>query len=78
MVDDHPLTLRQADQARADFAAIGEDLEFIKAQLARIPTRGDQARNTLGVMFAAAAVVILFGFLTRPDVEHAISLLTCR
>jgi hypothetical protein len=39
MSDEYPLTLRQADQARADFAAIADDLEFIKAQLARIPTR---------------------------------------
>lgn len=35
------LMLLQADDARADFAAIGEDLDFIKAQLARIPTRKD-------------------------------------
>jgi hypothetical protein len=31
--------LRQANQARTDFAAIESDLEFIMAQLARIPTR---------------------------------------
>jgi hypothetical protein len=35
------LTLLQADDARADFAAISEDLDFIKAQLGHIPTRKD-------------------------------------
>jgi hypothetical protein len=39
MPDEHILTLRQADQARTDFAAVESDLEFIMAQLARIPTR---------------------------------------
>ena len=52
MPDEHPLgpkgqsrhsvaklTLRQADQARTDFAAIESNLEFIMSQLARVPTR---------------------------------------
>jgi hypothetical protein len=46
MPDEHTLSLRQADQARADFAAIGDDLDFIKRQLARIPTRKEMARLT--------------------------------
>ena len=75
MPDEYPLALRQADQARADFAAISDDLDFIKAQLARVPTRRDQARNTLGVIFAMAVIVILFEMLTRPDIRHAASLL---
>ena len=54
MPDEHILTLRQADQARTDFAAVESDLEFIMAQLARIPTRKEQARNTLGIIFATA------------------------
>jgi hypothetical protein len=33
--DEYPLTLRQADQARTDFAAIEGDLQFIMGQLAR-------------------------------------------
>jgi hypothetical protein len=33
------LTLRHADQARADFALIESNLEFIMGQLARMPTR---------------------------------------
>jgi len=33
------LTLRQADQARNDFAAILDELDFVKGQLAWLPTR---------------------------------------
>jgi hypothetical protein len=36
---DYPLTLRQADQSRADLAAIERDLQFVMGQLARPPTR---------------------------------------
>jgi len=32
---DYPLALRQADQARSDFAAIESDLQFVVSQLAR-------------------------------------------
>jgi hypothetical protein len=38
MPDDYNLTPHQADQARYDFAAIADDLEFIKRQLAALPT----------------------------------------
>jgi hypothetical protein len=37
MPDQNPFTLRQVDLARADFAAIEDHLDFIKAQLARTP-----------------------------------------
>ena len=40
--------LRQADQARTDFAAIESELELIQKQLARLTTRrelGDRARH---------------------------------
>jgi len=30
MPDEHPLSLRQPDQARADFAAVADDLDFLK------------------------------------------------
>jgi len=36
---DYPLALRQADQARSDFAAIESDLQLVMSQLARLPTR---------------------------------------
>jgi hypothetical protein len=59
MPDAHPLALRQADQTRTDFAAIESDLQFIMGQLSRIPTRKEQARNTLGTIFATAMLTTL-------------------
>jgi hypothetical protein len=44
--------LRQADQARTDFAAIESELEVIQKQLARLPTRRELARTALGIIFA--------------------------
>jgi hypothetical protein len=41
------LALRQADQARADFAIIEDQLEAIYARLSRMPTRVDLARVAL-------------------------------
>jgi hypothetical protein len=58
MPDEHTLALRQADQAHADFAAIEDELDFLKAQLARLPTRKEMARIALGVIFGAAGLVI--------------------
>jgi hypothetical protein len=46
-------------EARADFAVIDSDLQFIIARLARIPTRKEQARNTLGIIFATAMLTTL-------------------
>ena len=39
MLEKYPLTLRQTDQARTDFALIESNLEFLAGQLARVPTR---------------------------------------
>jgi hypothetical protein len=47
MPDEHTLTLRQADQARTDFALIEDQLEFIMGQLARVPTRAYLCRTQL-------------------------------
>jgi hypothetical protein len=43
MPDDleHRLTLRQADQARTDFAAIDSDLEFLMQRISQLPTAAD-------------------------------------
>ena len=60
MPDEHTLTLRQADQARTDFAAIESDLQFVMGQLARLPTRRDLAKAALGIIIATAALVILW------------------
>jgi hypothetical protein len=54
MPDQNTLTLRQADQARTDFAAIESDLQFVMGQLARLPTRGDLAKVALGIIFCSA------------------------
>jgi hypothetical protein len=59
MPDDHPLTLHQADQAPEDFALILDDLDFIKVQLARLPTRTEIARIAVLIALAASALGIL-------------------
>src|SRR6266851_8408908 len=53
---DHPerhITLRQADQARSDIAEILDELDFVKSQFARPPTRAEvrwiALRATLGL-----------------------------
>jgi hypothetical protein len=38
---------------------IESDLQFLMGQLARIPTRKEQARNTLGIIFATAMLTTL-------------------
>ena len=75
MPDEYPLALRQAGQARADFAAISDDLDRIEALLARIPTRKELAHTALITILATAAIVILVEMLTRPDIPHAANLL---
>ena len=58
MPDEHSFTSRDIGQVRPDFAGIGDELDFIKAQLARVPTRADLARSALGIIFATAGLVI--------------------
>jgi hypothetical protein len=53
-LDSDRFTLRQAAQARDDFAQVMDELEFVKAQLARLPTRKDQAFTPLRIMFGSA------------------------
>src|SRR5260370_35454873 len=55
--DERPFTLRQIDQARGDLYAIGDDLEFIREQLAQLPTRREPARLTLLAALTTAAPV---------------------
>jgi hypothetical protein len=56
---------RQADQARDDFAQILDELDFMKSQLARRPTRGEVSlivlRLTLGAAAGIAAIMLLMG-----------------
>ena len=63
-LDPQRFTLRQAAQARDDFAQVMDELDFLKEQLAQLPTRRDQAFVPLKIMFGSAvmgaALVILW------------------
>ena len=63
-LDPERFTLREAAQARDDFAMIMDELEFVKELLARLPTRRDQAfvplKTMFGSAFIGAALVILW------------------
>jgi hypothetical protein len=63
-LDPDRFTLRQADAAREAYAQVLEELDFVKAQLARLPTHRDQAfipvRIILGTAVTSAAFVILW------------------
>ena len=57
--------MRTADQARTDFAALGDDLEFIMGQLAQVPRRKDLCWVALasflcGAAFATSVNLILW------------------
>jgi len=58
MADLNPdrFTLRQAAQARDDLAQIMDELDFVQAHLARLPTRRDQAFTPLRIIFGSAVV----------------------
>ena len=60
MSSEHTLTLHKADHARADYALIESNLEFIASQLAQRPTRGDLAKAALGIIFCSAILTTLF------------------
>jgi len=64
MTDD-TFTLRQADQARSDFAEILDELEFLKAQIARMPTRPELWRAALMGLLGGACLVQTLAFLFR-------------
>jgi hypothetical protein len=60
MDEDDQLSLRQADQARADLYALQDDLDFIKVQLSLLPRRNELWRAAmLGMLGGAVAAVIL-------------------
>ena len=63
-LDPERFTLRQAAQARDDFAQVMDELDFVKELIARLPTRRDQAFTPLRIMFGSAvlsaAIVILW------------------
>ena len=47
MPDEDDFTLRQIDQARGDLYAVQDDFDFIKAQLAQLPTRNEVWRAVM-------------------------------
>jgi len=54
------LSLRRADQIRSDLYGIQDDLDFIKLQLARLPTRNEIWRAAmLGMIGGTVAAVTL-------------------
>jgi hypothetical protein len=59
MPNDNRFTLRQVDQARGDLYAIADDLEFLKLELARLPSRAYVSRLAL---MATATVCSVIGF----------------
>jgi hypothetical protein len=64
-VDDleHDLTLRQASQARNDFAAVLDELDFVKEQLARLPTRAYVCRLALIATSSVLALIVAVALL---------------
>jgi hypothetical protein len=66
--DEDQLSLRQADQIRGDLYAIQDDLDFIKVQLARLPTRYEVWRAAiLGMIGGAVAAVTLISVAMMPS-----------
>ena len=61
-----PFTLRQADQARTDFAVIEDELEAIHRRLSQLPTRNEVWRAAmLGMLGGAVAAVTLIEAFSR-------------
>jgi hypothetical protein len=59
---EYRLPLRQADQAREDFAAILDELDFVKSQLSRLPSRAwlsGMALMDFGTVWGLLAVVLV-------------------
>jgi len=53
------LTLRQANQARDDFAELETHLEFLMHQMAQLPTYKELAKMALPIAFVSAVLGIL-------------------
>jgi hypothetical protein len=59
--DEDQLSLRQADQIRGDLYGIQDDLDFIKVQLARLPTKNEVWRAAmLGITGGAVTLIEAF------------------
>jgi hypothetical protein len=66
MPDEDRLLLRQADQIRGDLYGLQDDLDFIKVQLALLPTRKEVWQAAmLGMLGGAVAAVTLIEAFSR-------------
>jgi hypothetical protein len=59
------LTLRQADQAREDFAQILDELDFLRSQIAGLPTKSEVCWIALRLTLGALAAVVIALLLIR-------------
>jgi hypothetical protein len=70
MPDEDQLSLRQADQARTDFAIIETELEAIHKRLSQLPSVLRQQRMIDAILAAIGLIIIfglgLFGLLLTP------------
>ncbi len=65
-MDEDQLSLRQADQMCGDLYGFQDDLDFIKVQLAQLPTRNEVWRAAmLGMLRGAVAAVTLVEAFSR-------------
>ncbi len=62
-LDPHHFALRQADQAREAYAQVMGELDLVKEQLSRLPTRNEVSwialRLTLGALAAVLVALLL-------------------
>jgi len=66
MPDEDQLSLRQADKIRGDLYAIQDELDFIKVQLAHLPTRREVWQAAMfGMIGGAVAAVALIEAFSR-------------
>jgi hypothetical protein len=59
------LTLRQADQAREDFTQILDELDFVRSQIARLPTKSEVRWIALRLALGSVAAVLVALLLMR-------------
>ena len=59
------LTLQQADQAREHFAQILDELDFLRSQVARLPTRSEDRWMALRLTLGASAALVVALLLIR-------------
>jgi hypothetical protein len=75
---DDPFTLRQADQARSDFAIIESELEAIHKRLSQLPTRREVWQAAMlgmigGAVAAADRGIPASVFLSRFLIERGLA-----